>query len=50
MLDPRAKVGQRLLRVAALVLTMSSSTTAAYISLPALMQRPLLWKAMPVII
>ena len=48
MVDARAEVGQRAVSVAALVSAMSSSTTAAHVSLPALMQRPILWKAMPV--
>ena len=47
-LDTRAEVGQRAMSVAALVSAMSSSMTAAHVSLPALMQRPLLCKAMPV--
>ena len=49
-LDITAEVGQRAMSVVALVSAMSSSTTAAYVSLPALMQRPLLCKAMPVAI
>ena len=48
MLETGAEVGQRAMSIAALVLAMSSSTTAACVSLPALMQHPILCKAMPV--